>query len=197
MSEPLKNGPLVISFFIADAWLERISDMLNDDQFIRAHVGAKRYQLSTGSSRVDFLYRQKKAGWIGLIAVSEQLTLFEAYATNQPAARTLMTILSELFYSALVRVTAQSIKHSTHVGDLLPDLQSTIRAAADVLPQEPHEPKPGDPIDTWLDWRDAEYGRTGRRISLTRIATMGNFKLDTLKKRSAARRRQNTDETMH
>jgi hypothetical protein len=197
MSEPLKSEPLLISFFVADAWLERISDVLNDDHFIRAHVGAKRYQLSTGSSRVNILYRQKKAGWIELIAMGEQLTLFEAYATNQPATRTLMTTLSELFYSALVMVTAQSIKHGTHVGVLLTDLQSTIRAAADVLPQEPNEPKPGDPIDAWLDWRDAEQHRTGRRISLTRIATMGNFKLDALKKRSAARHRQNTDDAAH
>lgn len=195
MSEPLKSEPLPLPFFIADAWLERISDVVNDVRLSRAYVGVKRHQLSAGSSRVDILYRQKKAGWIGLIAMSEHLTLFEAYATDQQIARTLLAGLTEQFWHTLLLVAKSAIELDVRGVPMLAELRDMVRAVTEVLPQEPDEPKRGDPINAWLDWRDAEKQRTGRRIPLRRIADMGDFKLDTLKKKSAERHRQADEST--
>ena len=89
-----------------------------------------------------------------------------------------------------------AIELDVRAGPLLADIRDLARAAAELLSQEPNEPKPGDSADAWLDWRDAEQHRTGRRISMPRIVELSErtIKLDTLKKRSAERRQKN-DET--
>jgi hypothetical protein len=193
MSEPFRSEALALPFFIADAWLERLSDALNDYRLSAAYVGAKRHSLSTGSSRVDILYRKKRIGWFVLTAFSEQTTLFEAYTTDQQKAQVIIPTLAERLYDALHALAARVIKHETLIGPQFAELRNRILATANALSHEPHEPKPSDSIDTWLDWRDGELARTGRRISLTRIAEMSGHKHNTLKKKSAARLQKDDD----
>jgi hypothetical protein len=73
--------------------------------------------------------------------------------------------------------------------DVLKEFYQTIFNDAEKRGGKPREPKQGDSVDTWLDWREEQIRRGGRRraISLRAIAEQSGHSESTLKKRSAAR----------
>lgn len=182
-------------YFIVDAWIER---GLRSPEFFHN----QRYQLSNGSARYLLSAGPKtekdSLGWLELTAMTATATILEvtmhtsAVRQDSDARESLRYFLVELF-TRFVEVF--------HTGEfqklnLNPQTIETLTRLILKPDFDPREPKHGDTIDTWLDWRETERrrGRRGRYLTLEHIAKEGGFSLSTLKKRSAERT-QRADES--
>lgn len=77
---------------------------------------------------------------------------------------------------------------SQEESNLIDGIVNVIHENSHLIPNpKAPKPKPGDSVDTWLDWRTAQRKR-GKRITLEEIATYSGLSINTLKKESATRK---------
>lgn len=161
---------------------------------------ARRKARTAGSAIYTITAKGIAVGTVRLRQANDDSTYMvtdPAITKNSSAQLNILEMILGMFWSYYEHRTEQDQKAKPL--QTLPIVDQITERLADLAPPrlkvaEPREPQLGDSAEIWLDWRERELERTGRRISLSRIAKMGNFKQDTLKKKSAARSRQKTEE---
>lgn len=165
-------------------------------------IVARRTTISAGSSRYAIsIGKVKVPGSLFIRSVGPERTYCIVEAAKTEIAELLkawMDALIDQIYddkaifdrlSEQETATQRASTDNDALHTALAHVQSVLQTAL-----APAEPEKGDPIEVWLEWRDQVRDRTGRTISLSRIAALSSHSLSTLKKRSAKRNRQDKEE---
>lgn len=208
MNLAIRSEIVLMPFFVADAWVERLSAVFDEPELKPIPINTKRTQLSAGSARIDITFRQKKVGWFVVSAGSEKITFLEAYtAPEQPAGQELMPLLFNLFWISLKRVVEETGK-SEATFNLLTEIINQARTLAESgkqqLTADLRQRRGGAPTNEANDWARAQIaaGKPRNKVYLEWLRMRGEDATDPIVQdrwrdafRKAIARKGRTDET--
>ena len=193
---------ILCPFWVVDAQLEWMLRILPTT---KGHT--QRKALSSGSARYTYSYSKIPLIQWEIRAITEQGTVVEIFFLVE--GESAIEDLSKLMQTALERLgkinaaTGRNqvdalIIQANQIGQRMSNLAKQLQGTKELQVQvsqeieaiaRPAQPKRGDSIDDWLDWREQEAKRHNK-ITLQRIATEGGFTLISVKRASAERIRR-------